>query len=294
MFVSIVIITRNRSESLLRCLRSIFAQDYKAIEVIVVDNGSTDNTLEMIKTSFPSVHLLLQSENKGVPGGRNIGIRTAKGEICICLDDDAEFCDSSAISKCTEYFSKDVKIGCIAMRVLDENDSIVTKLIPRRDRKVFNKDKLGALFSGTAFALRRNAFIEAGEFWEDLSPYFGEDAELSYRLLDKGYNILQTPYLLVRHYTSPVERHKSRRLYYGTRNAPWMALKNLPWYSVIGFTILSWGYFFLIALRERQLIMYFRAITASIRHMPAVYRIRKPITKETENLLWKHSGLILF
>ena len=264
------------------------------MEVIVVDNASGDDTLRMVEANFPSVILLRQSTNTGVPGGRNIGIRQAKGEICVCIDDDAELIDNAAIGKCVDYFRKDDQLGCLSMRVLDENNRIVTKLIPRRDRKVFNEDMPGALFSGTGFAIRRAAFIEVGEFWEDLQPYFGEDADLSYRLLDKGYKILQTPHITVRHYTSPIERHKGRRLYYGTRNAPWMALRSLPWYSVIGFTTLSWGYFFLVAARDGQLPAYFRAIIASVQHMPAVYRIRKPVSKQTERMLWRYSGLILF
>jgi len=280
----------------MRCLQSVAAQDYKKMELIVVDNASTDDTVQMIQSNYPSVILLPQSTNTGVPGGRNIGIGRAKGEICVCLDDDAEFIDNASIRKCVDYFNKDRKLGCLAMRVLDENNRIVTKLIPRRDRKIFDEDRPGALFSGTAFAVRHSAFTEAGEFWQDLSPYFGEEPDLSYRLLDRGYTILQTPHLSVRHYQPPAEGkpNKSRRIYCGTRNAPWIALRNLPWYSVIGLTILSWGYFFLVAVRDWQLPAYFSAIVASIRHMPAVWHIRKPISKHTEALLWRYSGLILF
>ena len=296
MFVSIVIVTRNRSQSLMRCLQSVMAQDYKNIEVIVVDNASSDGTVQMLESSFPAVKLLQQTTNTGAPEGRNIGMRAAKGEICVCLDDDAELVDNDSVSKCVDYFTKDSKLGCLSMLVLDENNRIVTKLIPRRDRKVFDKDMPAALFSATGCALRRTAFFEAGEFWEDLNPYFGEEPDLSYRLLDKGYSMLQTPHISVRHHKTPDEYKpiQNRRTYYGTRNAPWLALRNLPWYSVIGLTTLSWGYFFLVALHERQLLMYFRAIAASVRHMPAVYRMRKPVSKQTVKLLWEHSGLILF
>jgi len=293
MLVSVIIVTRNRLQSLSRCLQSVTMQSYKDLELIVVDNASSDDTIQLIESTYPSVILLQQAINTGVPEGRNIGIRRAKGEICVCLDDDAEFIDNGSIQKCVDYFGKGTKLGCLSIRVLDEHNRIVTKLIPRRDRKIFNEDMQGALFSGTAFAVRRSAFMEVGEFWQDLNLYFGEDADLSYRLLDKGYSILQTPYITVRHYMSPAERQKSRRLYYGTRNAPWLALRSLPWYSVIGLTILSWGYFFLIAVCERQLITYFRAIIASVKHMPAVYRIRKPVSKHTQQLLWQYSGLIL-
>ena len=187
-------------------------------------------------------------------------------------------------------------IGIVIERLVAPSHSIRSahQLVPRRDRKTFEEDRFGALFAGTAFALRRSVFMEVGEFWEDLNLYFGEDTDLSYRLLDHGYDILQTPFIQVCHFTSPVERHKSRRLYFGTRNAPWLALKNLPWYSVFGLTLLSWGYFFLIAVYECQMITYCTAIAASIRHMPEVYRIRKRISRQTEGLVWRYSGLIVF
>lgn len=296
MLVSVVIVTKDRSSALLRCLQSVMAQDYKNIEIIIVDNASSDNTLEMLASNFPTLTVLPQSTNTGAPEGRNIGIRQAKGEICVCIDDDAELINPDSLSKCVEYFSKDKKLGCLSMRVLDEHDRIVTKLIPRRDRKIYNEDMQGALFSATGCAIRRKAFIEAGEFWQDLNPYFGEEPDLSYRLMDHGYTILQTPYISVRHHKTIDEfkPNQNRRTYYGTRNAPWLALRNLPWYSVFGFTLLSWGYFFLVALRDGQLRMYFNAINASIKHMPAVYRIRKPVSKSTQKLLWKYSGLILY
>jgi len=294
LFVSVVIVTRNRSVILSRCLHSVFAQDYADMEVIVIDNDSTDETAQMLKNTYPSVIVLHQQNNTGAPEGRNIGVHKAKGDICIFIDDDAEFTDNQSIRKSTEYFLKNSNLACLSMRIVDQDNKIVRKLIPRRDRKVITEDTPGALFVTTGCALRRTAFMDAGEFWEDLNPYFGEEPELSYRLLDKGYNILLTPHIIVRHYEEKLERHPGRRMYFGTRNAPWFILRNLPWYSVIGLTTLAWGYFFLIATRDRQLPMYFKAVFDSIKHMSAVYRIRKPIGPHAVAMLWKHSGLILF
>ena len=230
----------------------------------------------------------------GAIEGRSIGVDKARGELCIFIDDDAVFVDSSAISKSAGYFLSDDKLCCLSMRVIDENDRIVRKLIPRRDREEISDDRLGAMFAATGCVLRRSAFLEVGGFWKDLTPYFGGEPELSYRLLDKGYHILQTPHILVRHFEVPVERNPSRRMYYGTRNTPWLALRNLPWYSVVGLTTLAWGYFFLIALRNGHLKVFFKAIVASIKHWPAVYRIREPIGHQAVSTVWKYSGLILF
>lgn len=294
LLVSVVIVTRNRSTVLFQCLESVFSQDYGNVEVIVVDNDSSDDTVQMLTSNYPSVIILRQPENAGAIKGRNIGVRKASGDLCVFIDDDAIFVDNQAISRSTGYFLYDLNLSCLSMRVIDEHDMIVRKLIPRRDRKKITDDTPGAMFAATGCVIRRSMFMEAGEFWEDLTPYFGGEPELSYRLLDKGYSILQTPHILVKHFQTPLERDPSRRMYHGTRNTPWLALRNLPWYSFISLTILAWSYFFLMALKNKQLPAFFKAVIASIQHWPAVYRIRKPIGSQAMATVWKYSGIILY
>lgn len=291
---SIIIVTRNRATDLLRCLQSVFAQDYIDLEVIVVDNASTDNTTTLIAQTYPSVTILRQSTNTGAPEGRNIGIKHAHGELMLCLDDDAELLDPQTINKSVRYFREDTRLACLSFLVLDQHGKIVRKLIPRRDRKHITDDTPGAMFSATGCILRRSAFLEVGGFWEKLNPYFGEEPELSYRLQDNGYRILLTPHIAVRHYESPMERPSDRRLYCGVRNTPWLALRNLPWYCVISLTVLAWGYFSVVAIRNHQLTIFFKAISDSIVQWPAIYRIRKPIYRETQKLIWKYSGVLFF
>jgi hypothetical protein len=127
-----------------------------------------------------------------------------------------------------------------------------------------------------------------------LDPHFGGEPEFSYRLLDTGYHILHTPHIAVRCHEVRQQRKASRRLYSGTRNTPWIALRNLPWYSVVGLTFFSWGYFFLIASRDRQLPLFFKAISDSIEYWPAIYRLRKPVNSQAVATIWRHSGLIFY
>lgn len=291
---SVVIITRNRCQAVIACIESILKQDMPPLEIIVVDNASTDGTCDSLRNRYPQLRLLPQTINTGVPGGRNIGIGEAKGDICICIDDDALFLSDSSISTILPYFEKDEKLAALAFRIVDQYGNIVTKLIPRRDRKAVNADTPGANFSGTGFALRREPFMLLGGFWEMLNPYFGEEPDYCYRLLDAGYHILHTPFVTICHDESPKERPRNRRLYYGARNSAWMALRSLPWPAVFSLTLLSWGYFFLLALKEGQLKSYARSLRDSIRGMPEVYRIRKPISVETRAILRRYSGLYYY
>jgi GT2 family glycosyltransferase len=87
MMVSLIIPTHNRRESLRRCLAGTMRQDYPEYEVIVVDDGSTDGTREMVETEFPQVRYVGQP-NRGPAAARNTGIRLAGGEILAFTDDD--------------------------------------------------------------------------------------------------------------------------------------------------------------------------------------------------------------
>ena len=88
--VSIIVPTFNRCQFLRRALHSITGQTYQNIEVIVIDDGSTDKTAEMIKEEFPHIHYIFQS-NAGVSRARNKGIESAKGEWIAFLDSDDEW-----------------------------------------------------------------------------------------------------------------------------------------------------------------------------------------------------------
>lgn len=88
--ISVIIPTLNRQDLLARALRSVLKQTRPADEIIVVDDGSTDHTHEMLQREFPGVHCLRQ-ENRGVSAARNLGIKKATGPWIALLDSDDEW-----------------------------------------------------------------------------------------------------------------------------------------------------------------------------------------------------------
>jgi GT2 family glycosyltransferase len=86
--VSIVIVNYNGVEVLQPCLQSVFAQPYRPIEVLVIDNGSTDASREVVGRSFPAVQWLPQGSNLGFAEGNNVGVRAAKGDTVVLLNND--------------------------------------------------------------------------------------------------------------------------------------------------------------------------------------------------------------
>lgn len=92
--VSVVIPTYNRQDSVIRAVKSVLAQTYKPLEVIIVDDCSTDNTVEMVKTAFESnssVVFYRQEKNSGACAARNKGVQISKGEYVAFLDSDDEY-----------------------------------------------------------------------------------------------------------------------------------------------------------------------------------------------------------
>jgi len=161
--VSYIIITMNRSDELADCLANVREQDYPHKEIIVVDNGSTDDTREAVSNNFPEVRYIYLENNLGVSGGRNKGTVAAQGEICIFLDDDARFTDPAATAKAVEYFQNDTRLACLAFTIRNAFTGIEDyKAIPRIDKKQFDQDYPCTYFCGAGFALRRQVFLELG------------------------------------------------------------------------------------------------------------------------------------
>ena len=88
MFVSVVIITRNRSDLLYDSIRSVLIQTYSNFELLIIDDGSEDNTEEMVKQFADSRIRYLRKKPTGIPKSRNIGVQMAKGEYIVIMDDD--------------------------------------------------------------------------------------------------------------------------------------------------------------------------------------------------------------
>ena len=120
--VSVIICTYNRKEMLELCLQSVLSQDYENIQIVVIDDSSSDGTSEFIKAKYPSLKLITNTTNKGPAYAKNQGIIESSGDLLLFLDSDVELIDKSSISRMASLLVSDETIGEIGGEIQDYAD----------------------------------------------------------------------------------------------------------------------------------------------------------------------------
>ncbi|RBP45317.1 GT2 family glycosyltransferase [Roseimicrobium gellanilyticum] len=274
--VTILFITRNRMDDLRRAVQSALSQDIEC-EILVLDDASTDATVAMMRSEFPSVSLVEAQQPLGVCAQRNRGALLAKGEIIVSIDDDAEFSTPHIVRQTLADF---------------RHPRVAAVWIPYKDIRISPElksptppepgDWVVASFVGTACAFRRDLFLRMGGYQELLFRET-EERELCVHFLNFGYVTLLGSADVILHYMSPV-RDAGRNRMWQRRNDVCHAIWNVPFpdllYHLPG-TILNGLRFGLTHDCLPQTISgYFRAI-------PLVWRtrhLRHPISSKIYRL----------
>lgn len=191
-FVSIIIPTHNEEDNIEKALDSIFKTNYRKKEVIVVDDGSTDKTLEILKKySRRKTIKIIPLKRSGKAKSLNVGIRRARGEIVICMDADT-IMSKSAISDLVGYFSNP-KIGAVAahIEIANKKGFIAKCGILEYDLYFLTETAQSflkkATITGAITAFRKKALIEAGLFDPKM---VAEDRDITYKIIRTGYQTI--------------------------------------------------------------------------------------------------------
>ncbi len=292
--VSVLVLTMNRSQELRECLQSLEALDRRTFEVVVVDNGSTDDTPDLVQGEFPWVRFHRLDTNVGAAGGRHVAFGLARGEYCVVLDDDAEFRDVGELDKAVQRMEEDERLGVIAFNIVNAySGEVDVKAIPRRDKRLLFGWSRCTYFCAAGALIRRRAYEAAGGLWEALFIY-AEELDLSYRILDAGYHMLFTTEIEVLHRETPRARPSGRYLRFATRNRIWVAWRNLPWPEALS-TSLAWmaknGW---VALRCGEVGAYLAGIREAIVRWRKPWSVRKVIGPYARHQLRLHSGRLWY
>lgn len=122
--LSIIIVNWNTAPFLIRCLHSIYETTKKVnFEIFVVDNGSKDNSVEVVRNEFPKVKLIVNEKNKGFPKANNQAIKISQGEYILLLNPDTVV-RKNTIDGCVEYLREHSDVGALGVKIYNPNGII--------------------------------------------------------------------------------------------------------------------------------------------------------------------------
>jgi len=284
--LSIVFLNYNRVDETRFTLARIkeLLKNRHDIEVIAVDNASTDGTGKFLQTQKDWVHVIEMPENLGI-ASYNEGFKKAKGNYILVLDDDSHPVNSETVDRLIQHLDSSPKIGVIACRIESPNGDIVHSWhLPNSDEPCSS-----IAFVGCGFAIRRELFEKVDWYPPEFFLYQNE-VEVAIRVLQEQYEIYYDPRCRVIHRQSAQGRTNWRRVYYPTRNTIWIIRRYFPFPSA-AYLIASRLCFGLIrALESREFRWYYKAVKEAF-SFPVTPQILSPVLRKQLAIFWRQNSV---
>lgn len=254
--VSVVIPNYNGAQFLPDCLNSLKKQRFQEFEVILVDNGSEDESISTALHVYPELRLVELKENTGFAYAVNAGIRAAKGEYVILLNNDTIAFPGFVENQYKMIRNKPRVFSCSALmlqnknrdRVDDAGDGMCAlgwSFALGKDKPVSGFGVPHEVFAscGGAAIYRRELLFELGLFDNEFFAYL-EDMDIAYRARLAGYKNLYNPHARVYHVGSGStgSRYNEFKVRLAARNSMYLLRKNMPgWQIALNFPLLYAG-----------------------------------------------------
>lgn len=304
--VTIQIVTYNSAQDIVKCLDSIKEQTFKNIEIIVIDNKSTDQTVDLLRKKHNDIQLIINKRNLGFCIGHNIGLRRGTGEYVLVLNPDIVL-DKYFVEIVVQSMEYNPKVGLISgklLRMMPDflKTSIIdsTGIIMPKNRRAFDRgqgeedhgqyDLDQQIFGvcGAAAFYRRTMLkdIKVGnEFFDENFFAYKEDVDLSWRAKNLGWESLYVPNAIAYHkrgwkqhsredmpHFLKVHSIKNRYLMIVKNENIAEFLKNLPYIAIFDLGVFAYCLF-----REPKTLKY---IPSTIGLLYDTIKKRKTITNK--------------
>jgi GT2 family glycosyltransferase len=273
---AVVIPNWNGLRHLERCLTALRGQSEKDFDVVLVDNGSTDDSVTFVRERFPEVQILELEENRGFAAGMNAGIGATDTTYVAFLNNDTEVAPDW-LRELVACIERHPKAASASSKMLDASDPAVLdgagdvlgpSFLPHprgngaRDQGQFDEDAEVFSASGGAALWRADALYDVGLFDERFYLYY-EDVDLGYRARRLGYECWYSARSVVLHHGSATLGKKSDvGLFHFVRNRWFLIVKNTPARLIVRWLpgiLVGDGYFWMIALKRRRIGVLLRA-----------------------------------
>ncbi|MBK6647412.1 MAG: glycosyltransferase family 2 protein [Anaerolineales bacterium] len=295
--ISIILVTWNAGEHLSRCLSALSNQTCKDFEIIIVDNGSTDDSLTVLNSWKDSPLTVKRLENnRGFAVANNIGVDIASGKWIVLLNADA-YPESNWLENFIKAAKQHPEYNFFSSRQIQYNNPHLLDgagdeyhVSGLAWRRYYNhiKSEYGAqqeeVFGACAASAMycRKDFLEAGGFDEDYFSYF-EDVDLSFRMRLAGGRCLYVPDAVVHHVGSASTGKLSDFVvYYGHRNLIWTYCKNMPgslfWFYLLLHLLMNIFFIFSFMFKGKGHVIL-KAKWDALRGIPSVINKRRIIHK---------------
>jgi hypothetical protein len=297
--ISVIIPNYNGARFLKDCLNSIREQSYRDFEVIIVDNASKDESLDILKSDYPKTKVVLNKSNLGFVGANNEGYKQAQGEYVLFLNNDIKL-DKDCFKYLLEKIEANKKeIGVVFSKILrmdqpkiyDAVGSYLTSFgflyhLGFREIDKGQYDNLENIFSpkGVCFLVPKKIIDEVGLFDSDYFAYF-EESDFFWRVWLNSYKIAYAPKAIVYHKVGGTSTQLSSPFidYHSFKNRIASLIKNLSFFSTLYMLplhifcclVISLLYVFMLRFKNSKAVL--GAIGWNIRHLPQTLNKRKDV-----------------
>jgi len=285
--VSIIIVNYNTSNLLKECIESIKNNAINiCYEIIVVDNNSSDNSIDLIKNKFESLKIIINKINLGFARANNQGIKRSEGRYILLLNPDTVLL-RDCLKKMVEFMDGHPEAGVAGCRVLNPNGTLqlacrrsfpapsvsfyrltgLSRLFPksktfaRYNLTYYNPDVVQEVdaVSGSFMMIRRKAMNEVGMLDEQFFMY-GEELDLCFRMKEKGWKVYYVPDAEIIHYKGKSSQQRKRKAVIDFHKAMYIFHKKhyadhtfflLNWIIILGITLRA-GLFLALSLFKKS------------------------------------------
>jgi GT2 family glycosyltransferase len=283
---TVIIVTYQHANTIDACLQAVTQTIGDRDEIIVVDNGSTDGTVDQVVTQYPGIQLLRPASNLGFGGANNVAAALARGDYLCFLNPDTKPC-VGWLDSLIEGLSQNPEAGIATAKLVLEKDPSTVDAFGNtvhisgittcngwgEASSAFDHSAEVSAASGACLFIKRSLFHRLGGFDERLFLYY-EDTDLSLRVRLAGYRCLAVPSAVVQHDHTP--GFEPNKLRYLERNRWWTLLKLLHFRTLVKLVpvlilaeTIVWG--FAVRSGPRHMWAKLRAwceVLAWLRHLP--------------------------